>query len=83
MLKSEIHVGKVYITAARVRLEVLEIIENEQRKIGQNFKIRANTRYRCRNLATGRENIIKGAAKFVREVQVAVSSGTNVSWNEV
>lgn len=74
MLKSEIQVGKTYLTAACVRLKILEIVENESRSYYSRFQdkmilaSRANTRYRCLNIATNRENIVKGAAKFVREV---------------
>ncbi len=74
MLKSEIQVGKVYRTAQPgVRLKVLEIIENEQKRwrghsSGMTHVVRANTRYRCINMGTGRENMVKSATKFVREV---------------
>lgn len=73
MLKKDIVVGKVYRTAQPgVRLRVEEIIENDQQKWKGRFSdtthtVRANTRYRCTNMKTMRENIVKGAAKFVAE----------------
>lgn len=78
MLKNEIVVGGVYrarVSGNIVDVKVCEIVESEGRKqysrpdyfgMVATRTIRAKVRYRCINLATNREIVVKSAAKFRR-----------------
>lgn len=72
MLKAQVKVGETYwakVSGNLVQVRVEEIVETEQRSytgrtFGTKVTFKAQTRYRCTNLKTHREIMVKSATRL-------------------